>query len=191
MMVNAVQDALPPGHTLAVGTCLRTPDQQQKIRDHFTDKLRAEHPEWSTATLNRTLNRMIAPLDRGAPAPHTTGAALDVGIDGPDGKPLRFSPSDDFFACAATYSDKLDDHTRANRIILIRAMEDAGLTNYTGEWWHWSYGDQGWALRVGSPIAYYGPVSVENADELRIPEPEKPENLSESEVGAEEIEDSK
>ena len=53
--------------------------------------------------------------------------------------------------------------------MLIGAMESVGLTNYVGEWWHWSYGDQGWALRVGSPVAYYGAVEVEDAESKRIP----------------------
>lgn len=175
-MVCQAQKNLPAGCRLTVGTCLRTVEIQKRIRDHFTEKLQSEHPEWTTATMQRTLNRMIAPLDAKSPPPHTTGAAIDVGVDGPDGKALCFSnPSSDWFGFAATYSSKLTDECRENRIMLIKAMEDAGLTNYLGEWWHWSYGDQGWALRVGSDVAYYGAVDVENAEALKVPEPPKPE----------------
>lgn len=172
-MVCRAQANLPDGHRLTVGTCLRTIDMQRRIRDHFTEKLQTDHPEWTAATMQRTLNRMIAPLDSKSPPPHTTGAAIDVGVEGPDGKSLRFSNHDDFFAFAATYSSKLSEECQANRIMLIRAMEDAGLTNYLGEWWHWSYGDQGWALRVGSKVAYYNVVAVENAEDLKVPEPPK------------------
>jgi hypothetical protein len=63
-------------------------------------------------------------------------------------------------------------------------MESTGLTNYVGEWWHWSYGDQGWALRVGSPVAYYGAVEVEDAENQRIPQP--PEEPKAEEAQAEE-----
>jgi len=34
-------------------------------------------------------------------------------------------------------------------------LDLTGLTNYLGEWWHWSYGDSGWALRVGAKKAVY------------------------------------
>ena len=43
----------------------------------------------------------------------------------------------------------------ANRKMLIDTLSSTGLTNYAGEWWHWSYGDSGWALRVGAPFALY------------------------------------
>ena len=53
----------------------------------------------------------------------------------------------------------LSDAARANRRLLAGALTAAGMTNYDGEWWHWSYGDQGWALRLGLDEAVYGPVA--------------------------------
>ena len=44
----------------------------------------------------------------------------------------------------------LSGEAQANRQLLFGALEKTGLTNYLGEWWHWSYGDSGWALRVGA-----------------------------------------
>ena len=49
---------------------------------------------------------------------------------------------------------------RRHRRILAGALSSAGLTNYAGEWWHWSYGEPGWAVRTGHPLAIYGAVSV-------------------------------
>lgn len=168
-MTAIVADSLPKGISLTVGTALRTRQMQMDIRAGFTERLIVEHPEWGPATLQRELNRMIAPTDRRAPAPHTTGAALDVGLRDADGNDLRFHYGDDIWRCAATYSHLLDGNARENRMLLIRVMGAAGLTNYLGEWWHWSYGDQGWALRVGSPVAFYGAVEIDNAEDLRIP----------------------
>ena len=174
-MVNDVQDRLPPGHTLALGTALRTLTMQRGIRESFTKDMTEKHPEWSPATLARMLNRMVAPPDDPSPPPHTTGGALDVGIHGPDGENLDFTSPIEGWAGAPTYYHKLSEQARANRLLLIETMESAGLTNYVGEWWHWSYGDQGWALRVGSPVAYYGAVEVEDAENQRIPHPPKEE----------------
>jgi len=174
-MVNDVQARLPDGHTLTVGTALRTLDMQRGIRERFTQEMTEKHPEWSRATLARMLNRMVAPPEDVSPPPHTTGGALDVGLRAPDGTDLDFSSPVEGWASAPTYHHKLSDQSRANRLLLIGAMEAAGLTNYVGEWWHWSYGDQGWALRVGSPVAYYGPVEVADAEAQRIPKPPDPE----------------
>ncbi len=56
---------------------------------------------------------------------------------------------------APTELKGLSPEARANRKLLIDALSAAGLTNYTGEWWHWSYGDSGWALRIGAKSALY------------------------------------
>ena len=56
---------------------------------------------------------------------------------------------------APTQTRGLSSKAQAGRDLLVRALEAAGLTNYAGEWWHWSYGDSGWALRVGAPAAVY------------------------------------
>ena len=178
--VNQVQARLPDGHTLAIGTCLRTIEMQRSIRERLTAEMTEKHPEWTTATRARMLNRMVAPPDDISPPPHTTGGALDVGIRGPDGEPLDFGSGDNFWATAPTYSGKLTEQARAHRLLLIDVMESAGLTNYVGEWWHWSYGDQGWALRVGSPVAYYGPMEIEDAENQRIPSPPEAPSSEES-----------
>jgi D-alanyl-D-alanine dipeptidase len=34
----------------------------------------------------------------------------------------------------------------------------AGLVNYPGAWWHWSYGDRYWALLTGAGSAPFGPI---------------------------------
>jgi D-alanyl-D-alanine dipeptidase len=179
-MVNTVQDLLPDGLTLAVGTGLRTREMQRGIRERFTQEMTEKHPDWSRATLNRMLNRMVAPPDDVSPPPHTTGGALDVGLRGPDGTALDFSSPIQGWESAPTYYHKLSEEARANRLLLIHAMETAGLTNYVGEWWHWSYGDQGWALRVGSPVAYYDAVEIADAENQRIPKPPEEEKPSEA-----------
>lgn len=170
-MVIHAQSLLPSDHFLVVGTCLRTVDMQRGIQDSFRKDLIEKNPNWSSSTLNRTLNRMIAPPDDKSPAPHTTGAALDVGIKDVAGGRLEFVHPLDHWYGAPTYSSGLSDIAKANRIMLIEAMEAAGLTNYLGEWWHWSFGDQGWAIRTGTPHAFYGRVTVEDAESQKVPKP--------------------
>ena len=135
---------------------------------------------------------MVAPPDDISPPPHTTGGALDVGMRGPGRRGAGLCVAGEAGTTAPTYYRKLSETARSNRLLLIEAMEAAGLTNYVGEWWHWSYGDQGWALRVGSPVAYYGAVEVEDAENQRIPQPpeepkaEEEAKMEEAKIEAEE-----
>ena len=46
-----------------------------------------------------------------------------------------------------------------NRRFLYRIMVQAGFANYPEEWWHYSYGDNMWAVIKNKPYAIYGGVS--------------------------------
>jgi D-alanyl-D-alanine dipeptidase len=43
-------------------------------------------------------------------------------------------------------------------MILHDAMLNAGFSNCRDEWWHYSYGDAGWAVRTGRSICMFGYV---------------------------------
>src|SRR5689334_803590 len=66
----------------------RDPVHQRLQYETTTARLRGEHPAWSAATLRRALNRISAPPDGPAPAPHTTGGAVDLWLCAADGVPL-------------------------------------------------------------------------------------------------------
>jgi D-alanyl-D-alanine dipeptidase len=57
-----------------------------------------------------------------------------------------------------TYTKNISPKVAKNRQMLIDIMSEAGFSNYPGEWWHWSYGDSAWAVRVGAENAPYGAV---------------------------------
>ena len=121
------------------------------------------HPEWSLTKLRRTVNQFTAPMDSKVPPPHTTGGAMDLALTDLDGNPMdMMSPYEQrdfngFFFDAP----RLSDQVRRNRDLLAEALTTQGLTNYPSEYWHWSYGDQGWAYRGGHVRAIYGPVTPE------------------------------
>lgn len=110
-----------------------------------------------------------APTDDPAkPAPHATGAAIDLTLAFEDGAPLwmgslfdeasdlartdRFEHGDG----AVSFSD---EEARANRRLLYWLMTEAGFVNYHREWWHYSWGDQMWAQSTGAAAAFYGLAS--------------------------------
>ncbi|MFD3503864.1 M15 family metallopeptidase [Streptomyces sp. NPDC058676] len=49
-------------------------------------------------------------------------------------------------------------HQQRSGIILRSALTAVGMVNYPTEWWHWSFGDQYWALVSGVDHAVYGPT---------------------------------
>ena len=110
--------------------------------------------------MRRTVNQYSAPMDTRVPPPHTTGGAVDLLLADADGTLLdHCAPYDPYDPhCYAFDAPGLSPEAREVRETLKSALNAAGLTNYPSEYWHWSYGDQGWAYRGGHPHALYAAI---------------------------------
>jgi D-alanyl-D-alanine dipeptidase len=111
--------------------------------------------------------------DPTAPPPHSTGAAVDLTLAGPDGEPLEMGSAIDAIgavsepdhfqeACRTCRDPGLQGRYRLwhdRRSLLRRVMQEAGFAQHPNEWWHFSWGDQLWAWRSGHTAARYGRVS--------------------------------
>jgi len=132
------------------------------------DQVRARRPDLSESEIIVETERYwAAPTDTAShPAPHATGGAVDLTLIWDDGAPLYMgSLFDDVTELAATdrfERDEADaysyshDEARANRRLLYWLMVEAGFSSHPDEWWHFSYGDQMWAIDTGKPAAFYG-----------------------------------
>lgn len=164
-MLNAAQDHLPTGYRFRVGTALRTLSMQAGGWDRYYARMREEHPTWPLSALRRATNKYFAPYDQKAPPGHCTGGAVDVVLLGPDGEPLDVVSPTQGWEAAYTWSDKISADARANRMIMVEAMLGAGFSNCRDEYWHYSWGDSAWAVRVGEHACPYGwthpPVCLE------------------------------
>lgn len=153
----------PHGCRLSVVECWRPPHIQQRMYRTTWNRLKEQHPEWSDVQLRRVVNRFTAPVaDKRVPPPHSTGGAVDLLLaDAVTGEPLdHMSPYEPFDHKAFPFdAPGLSDTASRTRRLLADALLAAGVTNYPSEYWHWSYGDQGWAYRGGHPAALYGPVT--------------------------------
>lgn len=119
--------------------------------------------------LAEVLDFWAAPSERiNEPTPHATGGAIDISIIDPDGLPLpmggdfdeiseRSLPS--FYEGSALVSEQ---QYHRNRELLYQVMSQAGFRRLPHEWWHFSWGDQSWALKawlddeIEEPIALFG-----------------------------------
>jgi D-alanyl-D-alanine dipeptidase len=130
-------------------------------------ELRARRPDLTGAALQAEVARYwAAPTsDPTAPAPHATGAAVDLTITHLDGEPLWMGSlfddasalaATDRFECAGADWSFSDDEARANRRLLYWLMIEAGFVNLPDEWWHFSFGDRFWAAFSAERAPLYG-----------------------------------
>ncbi|MBI3909790.1 MAG: D-alanyl-D-alanine carboxypeptidase family protein [Armatimonadetes bacterium] len=159
-MLAQAQQRLPKGIHLGIVEGWRSPEIQRMMYLHTWQEIRRRHPCWSEAALRRLTNRFSAPPDDVCPPPHTTGGAVDLHLVQEDGTPLDMtSPHpEDFREAAPMFCRGLSRTAERHRTLLREVLTSVGLTNYAAEWWHWSYGDSGWAHRTGAPHAVYGQV---------------------------------
>jgi len=156
-MLAEAADSLPEGTDIVIIEGFRPLAQQRWMYEQIKAEFAEKHPEWSKATLHRITNTLSAPPDDSCPPPHSTGAAVDLSLMN---MPARdwldmTSPFEMDETSAPGDTPGLSETAQKNRRLLFEALEKTGLTNYLGEWWHWSYGDSGWALRVGADKAVY------------------------------------
>ncbi|MBI1252608.1 MAG: peptidase M15D vanX D-ala-D-ala dipeptidase [Alphaproteobacteria bacterium] len=133
------------------------------------DTLRRRHPEWDEAAVRAAVRRYWSPPteDPNRPAPHETGAAVDLTLAWRDGggmlwmgslfdDPSPVSWPDRYEGHAPEPLSVSDEEARANRRLLHWAMQEEGFAPNPTEWWHFSYGDQYWAKLTGASAALFG-----------------------------------
>lgn len=154
-------ESLPTGLQLAVLEGWRAPAIQSRMYRTMWAKFKTLHSDWTDASLRRATNKFVAPLDERVPPPHTTGGALDLSLIDDQGHPLdMISPYAANDALGFPMDAPLLSATaRSNRRTLGEILASVGLTNYPSEFWHFSYGDQGWAYRGSEPFALYGAIT--------------------------------
>ena len=86
-------------------------------------------------------------LSPATPPPHSTGAAIDITIAGPDGQEIWMgSPIDENSDRSnPDYFGGTDAVAQGNRDLLNNVMRGAGFRRHPAEWWHFGLGDQFWA----------------------------------------------
>ncbi len=159
----AANSSLPKGFKLAIIEGWRAPLIQKRMYEAAEARYRELYPGASERSLRRIVNQFTAPMDKKGPPPHTTGGAVDLVLARTDGALMdHISPySDRDPASFAFHAKGLSDRARETRDILASALLPTGMTNYPSEYWHWTYGDQGWAYRGGHPHAIYSPITPE------------------------------
>jgi D-alanyl-D-alanine dipeptidase len=176
-MCDEAAQRLPKGYLLGLVEGWRPIERQQRIWDFVWKSAVEAFPHRDHVALRRTVCRWVAPTDQKAPPGHCTGAAVDVWLVDAQGDPIDVSSPFDRFGAAPTYSHGLSPEAHRNRMILVEAMLAAGFSNCRDEWWHYSYGDAGWAVRTGEveccyglahlPVELYGELEALHAESMK------------------------
>lgn len=162
-MCERAAQSLPEGMHLGLVEGWRPIERQQRIYDRIWSFAEEAFPQREHAALRRTVCRWVAPTDQKAPPGHCTGAAVDVWLIDDENEPIDVSSPYDRFHAAPTYSLGLTDTATKNRAILVEAMLGVGFSNCRDEWWHYSWGDAGWAVRMGEKSCVYGIAKIDKA----------------------------
>lgn len=154
------QQHLPKNIVFKVIEGYRPLSVQKTIFEEHKKELAKIHPDWTEKQLYDENATFVAPPD--IIPPHSTGGAIDLTLMTADGKELDMGTvlNELYSEKCFTNSELIDKTARANRQILINALEAEGFVNYPAEWWHWSYGDRYWAEAKGKSFAIYGAMRV-------------------------------
>ena len=132
-------------------------------------QLQRRDPALSGARLTEEVERYWAApsADENSPAPHATGAAVDLTLRWKDGEALwmgslfddvtALAGRDRFEYLAADNFSFSDQEARANRRLLHWLMVEEGFAGHPDEWWHFSWGDQMWAALTAGPAGALRP----------------------------------
>lgn len=170
-MAEEAARQLPSGVYLAVTDSFRPLARQQRIYEWLTRCAEEAFPGIPYAAKRRKVNRFVAPYDQKAPPGHCTGAALDVMLVNEAGEELDVTSPYSRFLSSPTYTLGLSEEAQRNRSLLVDTLLGVGFSNCRDEWWHYSYGDAGWAVRLGFPVCCYGLVELpesEYAEQQRL-----------------------
>jgi D-alanyl-D-alanine dipeptidase len=175
-MLCKADSLLPKGYRLAVVEGWRPPHIQRRMYGAVWKRFATANPDWSETRLKRVVNQFTAPLNTRVPPPHSTGGAVDLTLVDANGHPYDVRTPYELYDSKGYYFDApgLSEEARKNRRIMADALLDAGMTNYPSEYWHWTYGDQGWAYRGWHKFAHYGSImppgySPDPADDVDEP----------------------
>lgn len=162
-MAERAARKLPEGVFLAVTDAWRPLERQRRIYEWMTQCVHEAFPKVSYAAARRRVNRWVAPYDQKAPPGHCTGAALDVMLVDSNDESLDVISPFPRFRANPTFVNGLSEAAHRNRMILVETMLGEGFSNCRDEWWHYSYGDAGWAVRMGLDRCFYGIVTIEQS----------------------------
>lgn len=157
---NAQQN-LPQDCAFMLYEAYRPLSRQIAMWEAIQEEMRSKHPALPPEEFEALCETFIANPYDGIGSGHQAACAIDISLCTQAGDELDMgSPMHGFGALTWTVAKGLPERAIVNRKILKDALEAEGFVNYPAEWWHYSYGDHGWAWLTGKDEALYGSLDL-------------------------------
>ena len=159
--LKTAADSLADPYQLVIRAGHRPIAVQKRLLRECAEEFKTDHPNDSDAEALEHARTFVSDPEIQIP-PHVCGAAVDVELlNVATGKYLGFgSAMNENNESSFLHYPDLTPEQKANRLMLLTAMLDAGLASDMFEWWHFSYGDQIWAWFYGQQYSLYSPVDL-------------------------------
>lgn len=165
--IGRISEALDKQNkTLIIRSAWRSFEHQRKLWNNKLMFLQKEHPEESLEQLRELVAHFIAPEHLST---HATGGAVDALIyDRNTESVLDFGTNKghniDLTELCYPHHPDISDQARENRRLLMRLFEKEEFICDLKEYWHFDYGNIGWAIERGRLHAIYGVVKDNKKD---------------------------
>lgn len=130
---------------IRVFEALRDVDTQNMLFNKKLKEILVRNPLFTMEEAEIETAIWVSPVKNNIPV-HSTGAAIDIRLwDTQNQEFLDMGPFGVIWGLnetAPTFSENISDEQKNNRLYCLLAAEQAGLTNYSYEFWHFSNNDR-------------------------------------------------
>ena len=166
-MLLKAQSYLEDGYKFVIFDAYRPICVQRRLWNFYRQDGKNKNPDLSDSEIDFKTSFFVSKpsYDVKHPSLHNTGGAVDLTIQGTDGKWLNMGTKFHDFSDKAWTNHfeeyEEDEEVRNNRRMLYNAMIKAGFTNLPSEWWHYDFGDKFWAYFTGNDAIYEGVIDID------------------------------
>ena len=147
---------LPEGYQFKIYETYRSFEKQKNFWNEALENIQKANPNMTLEETEEIANKGIAnPYKIGSG--HQTGGAVDITLVY-QGYEVDMGTAylDTQHPNTKTNSTDITAEQKANRLLLKSVLEKVGLVNYPLEWWHFSYGEQEWAVLTKHKSTLFG-----------------------------------
>lgn len=144
--------------TLIIRSAWRSFAHQRLLWEEKVEFMQREHPKLEIEEIKENVSYFIAPPSKSL---HATGGAVDALIyDLKNDCVMDFGTNDglniDLNDKCYPYHPFIPSHAKRNRELLINLFEEEDFVVDLKEYWHFDYGNAGWAIEKGEKHSIYG-----------------------------------
>ncbi|MHA7056290.1 alanine racemase [Aquimarina sp. M1] len=163
------------GKKLIIRSVWRSFEHQQKLWVQKASFMKKKHPKKTTEEINELVSRFIAPKKQST---HSTGGAVDALIYDLRKKcVLDFGTNDglkiDLNEKCYPKHPGISEEARKNRKLLMKLFENEDFVCDHKEYWHFDYGNIGWAVEKNKKYAHYGIIEESYVQSTVLQYPDK------------------